>query len=151
LVQRYHITEYLSPAGGCLLTDPIFSRRLRDLFDAHDPVHIRDIELLKIGRHLRLTPVLKAIVGRNAQENEKILQLAAPGDDLLKVAGYPGPLCIIPYGGAAEDIAQAASLCVRYSDAPADEMVSVLWSRGGEEKRISVQSCDPSLPAGLMI
>ena len=151
LAQQYHITEYLSPAGGCLLTDPIFSRRLRDLFDTHDPVQIRDIELLKIGRHLRLAPARKAIVGRNAQDNEKILQLAAPGDDLLKVAGYPGPLCLIPYGGAAEDIAQAASLCVRYSDAPADEMVSVIWSRGEEERRIDAQSCPESLPAGLMI
>jgi len=151
LAQRYHITEYLSPAGGCLLTDPVFSRRLRDLFGQKDPFQIRDIELLKIGRHLRLAPALKAIVGRNAQDNEKILQLAAPGDDLLKVAEYPGPLCLIPYGGAAEDVKQAASLCVRYSDAPADEVVSVLWSRGGEERRIDAQSCPETLPAGLMI
>jgi tRNA-specific 2-thiouridylase len=151
LAQQYHITEYLSPAGGCLLTDPIFSRRLRDLCDTHDPVQIRDIELLKIGRHLRLAPARKAIVGRNEQDNEKILQLAAPGDDLLKVAGYPGPLCLIPYGGAAEDIAQAASLCVRYSDAPKDEEVTVLWSKGGEEQQFSARSCPPTLPAGLMI
>jgi tRNA-specific 2-thiouridylase len=151
LAKRYHITEYLSPAGGCLLTDPIFSRRLRDLFDHHGQVQIKDIELLKIGRHLRLTPALKAIVGRNAQDNEKILQYVDAGDDLLKAEGYPGPLCLIPYGGAAEDITQAASVCVRYSDAPGDEVVSVVWRRGGEEKRISVQSCAPSLPAALMI
>jgi tRNA-specific 2-thiouridylase len=151
LAQRYHITEYLSPAGGCLLTDPIFSRRLRDLFSHQDPIQIRDIELLKIGRHLRLAPALKTIVGRHAQDNENILQLVAPGDDLLKVEGYPGPLCLIPYGGAAEDIARAASICVRYSDAPADEVVSVLWRRGEEEKRINVQSCPASLPTELMI
>jgi tRNA-specific 2-thiouridylase len=151
LAQRYNITEYLSPAGGCLLTDPIFSRRLRDLFVNQDPFQIRDLELLKVGRHLRLTPALKAIVGRHAQDNENISQLAAPGDDLLKVERYPGPLCLIPYGGTAEDIERVASICVRYSDAPAQEVVSVLWSRGEEEKRINVQSCDPSLPAELMI
>jgi hypothetical protein len=151
LAQHYHITEYLSPAGGCLLTDPIFSRRLRDLFLHQEPFHIRDLELLKLGRHLRLTPALKAIVGRHAQDNEKILQLIDPTDDLLKVEGYPGPLCLIPYGGAMEAITRAASICVRYSDAPAEEVVSVLWRRGEEEKRITVQSCPVSLPAELMI
>jgi hypothetical protein len=151
LAQRYHITEHLSPAGGCLLTDPIFSRRLRDLFNHQDPFQIRDLELLKVGRHLRLAPALKVIVGRHAQDNERISQLVDPGDDLLKVEGYPGPLCLVPYGGTAEDIERAASICVRYSDAPPEEVVSVLWKKGTEEKRISVHSCAPSLPAELMI
>ena len=151
LAERYHITEYLSPAGGCLLTDPVFSRRLSDLFNNQGHIKIRDIELLKIGRHLRLTDALKVIVGRHAQDNENISQLAASGDDLLKVKSYPGPLCLIPYGGTSEDIKQAASICVRYSDAPTDEEVTVLWCKDGIEEKISVRSCPPSLPAELMI
>lgn len=151
LADRYHITEYLSPAGGCLLTDPIFSRRLGDLFNNQGHVQIKDIELLKIGRHLRLSPAVKAIVGRHAQDNERILELIAPGDDLLKVEGYPGPLCLIPYGGTEEDIARTASICVRYSDAPSDGEVTVLWRRGEEEKRINVRASPPSLPAELMV
>ena len=150
LAEQYHITEYLTPAGGCLLTDPIFSRRLRDLFH-HDPVQIKDIELLKIGRHLRLSPAVKVIVGRHAQDNERIVGMVAPGDDLLTVEGHPGPLCLIPYGGTLEDITRAASICVRYSDAPPDEEVTVLWSRGEEEHRITVRSSPPSLPTELMI
>jgi tRNA-specific 2-thiouridylase len=151
LAERYHLTEYLSPAGGCLLTDPVFSRRLRDLFTNQGHVQIRDIELLKIGRHLRLTAAAKVIVGRHAQDNERILQLAAQGDDLLKVEGYPGPLCLIPYGEILEDIRRAASICVRYSDAPTDEEVTVLWSKDGQEQKVSARSCSPSLPAELMI
>jgi tRNA-specific 2-thiouridylase len=151
LAQRYHITDYLTPAGGCLLTDPAFSRRLGDLFHHQDDVQIRDIELLKIGRHLRFSPAVKVIVGRRAQDNERIVGLVAPGDDLLKVEAFPGPLCLIPYGGSMDDIERAASICARYSDAPKDEAISVLWSRAGEEKRISVRSCPPSLPAELMI
>jgi len=151
LAEQYHITEYLSPAGGCLLTDPIFSRRLRDLFNNQDPFQIKDIELLKIGRHLRLSPAVKLIVGRHAQDNERIVGMVAPGDDLLTVEGHPGPLCLIPYGGIVEDITRAASICVRYSDAPSDEEVTVLWSRGEEERRITVRSCPVSLPAELMI
>jgi hypothetical protein len=151
LARRYHITEYLTPAGGCLLTDPGFSRRLRDLFGHPEQVQIRDIELLKIGRHLRFSPTMKVVVGRNAQDNERISQLVAPGDDLIKVEGHPGPLCLIPYGGSMEEIQKAASICVRYSDAPKAEVIAVLWSRAGAEKRISVRSCPPSLPAELMI
>jgi tRNA-specific 2-thiouridylase len=151
LARHYHITEYLTPAGGCLLTDPIFSRRLRDLFGHDDQVQIRDIELLKVGRHLRFSPTLKMIVGRNARDNERISQLLVSEDDLLKVEEYPGPLCLIPYGGSCDDVTKAAAICIRYSDAPKAEEVAVLWSRAGEEKRISVRSCLPSVPAGLMI
>jgi tRNA-specific 2-thiouridylase len=151
LARHYHITEYLTPAGGCLLTDPIFSRRLRDLFDHQDPVRIRDIEFLKVGRHLRLSPMVKMIVGRNARDNERISQLLIAGDDLIKVENYPGPVCLIPYGGSMDDVSRAAAICIRYSDAPKTEEIAVLWSRAGEEKRISVCSCPPSLPAELMI
>lgn len=151
LAKRYQITHYLTPAGGCLLTDPGFSRRLSDLFRHQNDFQIRDIELLKIGRHLRFSPAVKVIVGRRAQDNERIVRLIAPGDDLLKVEGYPGPLVLIPCGGSADDIQKAASICIRYSDAPADDAVSVLWSRNGEEKQISVRSCPQSLPAELMI
>jgi tRNA U34 2-thiouridine synthase MnmA/TrmU len=151
LARQYHITDYLTPAGGCLLTDPIFARRLADLFQHQDPIQVRDIELLKVGRHLRLSPEVKVVVGRRAQDNERIAKLVAAGDDLLKVEDHPGPLCLIPYGGQLEDVRQAAAICVRYSDAPQDAMVSVIWSREGEEKRISVQSCPPSLSTGLMI
>jgi len=151
LARRYHITTYLSPAGGCLLTDPIFSRRLRDLFNNQDPVQIRDIELLKIGRHLRLSPTIKVIVGRHARDNERISEMVAPGDDLLKVEEYPGPLCLIPSGGSMDDIQRAAAVCVRYSDAPEDEEVVVSCNRGGEERRIRARSCPVALPAELMI
>jgi hypothetical protein len=151
LAKKYHITHYLTPAGGCLLTDPIFSRRLRDLFDHQDPVQIRDIELLKIGRHLRFSPAMKVVVGRNARDNERISQLLVPGDDLLKVEEYPGPLCLIPYGGSMDDVIKAAAICIRYSDAPKAEEIAVIWSRAGEEKRISGRSCPPSLPTELMI
>jgi tRNA-specific 2-thiouridylase len=151
LARHYHITEFRTPAGGCLLTDPIFSRRLRDLFDHHDQAQIRDIELLKVGRHLRFSPTLKVIVGRNARDNERISQLLVPRDDLLKVEEYPGPLCLIPYGGSLDEVIKAAAICIRYSDAPKEEPITVLWSKAGEEKRISVRACPPSVPAGLMI
>jgi len=53
LAAHFGISDYPKPAGGCLLTEPNFSKRLKDLLgDNPDPRH-RDLELLKVGRHIR--------------------------------------------------------------------------------------------------
>ena len=73
LATDFGITNYAPPAGGCLLTDPIFSKRLRDLFSHEEDRQIRDLDLLKYGRHFRLNPQAKLIVGRTEKDNEGIL------------------------------------------------------------------------------
>jgi tRNA-uridine 2-sulfurtransferase len=118
LADEFGIISYAPPAGGCLLTDPLFSRRLRDLFSHQDNKNIRDIELLKYGRHFRTEDNRKIIVGRNNADNEALKRLSTDVDMILNMAGYPGPLVLVPYGEADEQV--AASLCVRYSDAPDD-------------------------------
>ncbi len=111
------IRHYAPPAGGCLLTDPIFSRRLRDLFSHPDYKNVRDIELLKYGRHFRIDERCKVIVGRNNADNEALKKLTTPHDLILNMATCPGPLVLVPYGGNETFKQTAASLCVRYSDA----------------------------------
>ncbi|MDD4908985.1 MAG: 7-cyano-7-deazaguanine synthase, partial [Candidatus Omnitrophica bacterium] len=54
LADKFNITEYPNPAGGCLLTDPMFSGRLRDLIKHKIDFAVYDIRLLKLGRHFRL-------------------------------------------------------------------------------------------------
>jgi len=49
LAAKFGITGYETPAGGCILTDKSFGRRLRDLLE-HDPdAGLDDLELLKHG------------------------------------------------------------------------------------------------------
>lgn len=116
LAADFGIVKYSPPAGGCLLTDPIFSRRLRDLFSHQADHNIRDLELLKYGRHFRISDNCKIIVGRNNADNEALKKLATSDDLTLNMTNFPGPLVLVPYGN--EDNKQiAASLCVRYSDA----------------------------------
>ncbi len=121
LAVQYGITSYPAPAGGCLLTDPLFSRRLRDLFEHHPRHGIRDIELLKVGRHFRLGETTKAVVGRNAADNETIERLSEPGDALIRIGEFPGPTVLVPGGGDEETRRLAARICARYSDAPRDQ------------------------------
>lgn len=116
LAKELGITDYAQPAGGCLLTNVEFARRLRDLFD-HNVTDMNDIILLKVGRHFRLSPTVKLIVGRNQSENKFIAEMVAPDDILLEVVEYGSPLCLLRGKEAKEFIPLAARICKYYSDA----------------------------------
>jgi tRNA-specific 2-thiouridylase len=130
MARQYGIDHYSTPAGGCLLTDPIFSRRLRDLFRHSMDFHMRDIELLKYGRHFRINEFSKAIVGRNSRENEALQRLSNEEDIVIYIAQFPGPTTIVPHGGDEITIYTAASLCALYSDAPKNEEVTAICRKG---------------------
>jgi tRNA-uridine 2-sulfurtransferase len=142
LAEDYGLINYPSPAGGCLLTDPIFSRRLKELL-AHSPEpELREIELLKTGRHFRLHPRLKIIIGRNKKENEVIEALADEQDLTARFIGFPGPIVLAVGSSTAEDWERAAQLAATYSDAPEGRMGSVQLIQKG---RIWTQKV-PKLP-----
>ncbi len=132
----FGITDYSPPAGGCLLTDPIFSRRLRDLFAHGEDRQIRDFDLLKYGRHFRIDDH-KIIVGRNKADNDALQSLVFQDDLVLFMADFPGPRVLVPYGGDENISSIAASLCIRYSDAPDDAEVKVKCVKGNSSKIIS--------------
>jgi len=94
LAKEWKIKHYPTPAGGCLLTDPGFSKRLKELFDKYLNCDGNDIGLLKLGRHFWERKV-KIIVGRNKKENKTIKKLAKKGDILIEMKNYPGPLTLI--------------------------------------------------------
>jgi tRNA-uridine 2-sulfurtransferase len=151
MAAHYGITSYPAPAGGCLLTDPIFTKRLHDLFDRHPDHAVRDIELLKVGRHFRFNETTKAVVGRNAMDNDTIESLALPGDALIRIAQVPGPTVLIPGGGDAETRLLAARLCARYSDAPSDREVIAYCFINGITTPLSILALTPEESARLII
>ena len=103
LVKKWGLSGFNAPAGGCLLTDPEVAARLRDLF-AHVPGYThRDLVLLTIGRHFRLSPSLRVVLGRTREENEKLLALAVPGDTVFMPEDFRGPTAL-----AAGDVDSAA-------------------------------------------
>jgi len=94
LAEHLGVRDYPCPAGGCLLTDPEVATRLRDLF-AHVPGYTqRDLVLLTIGRHFRLSPSLRVVLGRTREENERLLALAAAGDALFMPEDFRGPTAL---------------------------------------------------------
>jgi len=151
MAKRYGIEAYSSPAGGCLLTDPGFSRRLKDLLDHAGDVKLRDIELLKFGRHLRLNADTKILIGRKERENKAIENLSGPDDCLVKVRDFPGPTVLIPGGCDEETLMRVASFCAVYSDAPKDSDVVATCRNGNTTRFITVRAAEKAEITPLMI
>ncbi len=130
LAQELGLTDYPSPAGGCLLTDSIYSYRLRELLDHNPDPDIREINLLQAGRHFRVSEGTKVIVGRNERENSRIETLAEKGDIMLTVEHYGSPVTLIQGENDGEAVRIAASLTARYSDAKYLPIVEVTVRSG---------------------
>ena len=142
LAEQFGIRDYPCPAGGCLLTDPGFARRIKDLMNHKSDFSLNDVHLLKIGRHFRLSPKLKLVVGRKEEDNKKIQTFAQEGDTLLKVLHHPGPLSLLRGEPNGTEIEKAASITVRYSKAKDLKSVEVLYKKGNEDsyRALSVTS-----------
>ncbi len=117
LASDYGINDYPCPAGGCLLTDPGFALRMKDLMKNNPDFSLNDVHLLKLGRHFRLTPLAKVVVGRNEGENGKILSLAREGDTILRVKDFPGPLSLARGEVSHQEIFRGATITATYSKA----------------------------------
>jgi len=140
LAKKFGIKDFPPPAGGCLLTDPNFSKRMKYLISTAR-LNENEIELLKIGRHFCLDRGARLVVGRNKKENLKIEKLAMPGDFIIKTKEYPGPTGLFRGILSYEPLCQAASIVARYSDAPGNKEVEVSYQRvqDREEKTIKVK------------
>jgi tRNA-uridine 2-sulfurtransferase len=152
LADELEVTDYPAPAGGCLLTEPGFSRRLKDLLE-HDPeAGVAEVELLKHGRHLRLSPRVKLVVGRKESENKALEELAQrldPGKTLkLHALGVPGPLGLYLGPAEGQELAQAAAIVAGYGKTKPGEMAKVQVS-GGQE--LSVEALHRRLAAPLLL
>jgi len=133
LAAAYGIREYPTPAGGCLLTDAGFCRRLRNLQAVRGIRDLRALRLLRIGRHMRLPGGSLCIIGRNQADNEVLHQEMADGDVLLHAVDVPGPTLLIPFGAQeADDITQAAQVCAAYGDPRQQPTVTVRVVTSGE-------------------
>jgi len=141
LAEQWGIREYPSPAGGCLLTEENFSRRLADLFEHHPDCMIADVYPLKVGRHFRTDRGAKVIVGRNHAENLRLQDLDVPGTH-VRLAGRPGPQVVLQ-GAGGEDAAQlGGDAAFAYASAPEGGAFEILVS--GPDMEARTQAFTPS-------
>ena len=138
MAKEYGIQDPPNAGGGCLLTDPAFGLRAKDLFGHIQTPSINDIELLKLGRHHRLDEQTKMVVGRNRAENETIRMLAMPDDIILEARDHVGPTTILRGSTAKDHTALAASVTLKYSDAPDAEGAVTIW-HGEDSEHVTVK------------
>ncbi|MFO7751655.1 MAG: tRNA 4-thiouridine(8) synthase ThiI [Desulfobacteraceae bacterium] len=130
LAEKFGVTDYPSPAGGCLLTDVNFSRRLRDLMFVQKEFEKRELHLLKHGRHFRLDDRHKAVVGKTEADNNAILEYYdSTSDVLIRHGSRPGPVVLVPGRAGGDVVEKGAYLCAAYTkkirrDVPADIMLA---------------------------
>jgi hypothetical protein len=134
LARKLDLPDYPSPAGGCLLTDKVFSRRLKDLLSQQSSPRRKDIGLLKLGRHFRIAPQAKLIVGRNKTENEEIRGLSEKNDLILSSMSVPGPTVRVSGTLSDTSLEIAAAITVAYSDVGTAKSVDVRVMKGSEDK-----------------
>ena len=99
LARKYKLKNYPLPAGGCLLTDPEFSKRLIKLLDNYPDCDINDVEIIKNGRVFWLKAkgnvFVLAVIGRNHEESEKLKKLAKKGDFIVELKEITGPSTLV--------------------------------------------------------
>lgn len=128
LAAKYGITDFPAPAGGCILADPILSKRIAQLYSSESvlktaEIDVPDIRVLLVGRQFILPGGGWLIVGRDEKDNIKLEKLAQAEDAVLLMEDWPGPLAVLKKAGSQypdrvkleRDIEIAASLVVRYA------------------------------------
>jgi len=140
LAEKYGITDYAQPAGGCCyLADANYSKKFRDLLSnrkerSYSP---EDAVFLGLGRHFRISPTVKAIVGRDQNENEVMARMQ--GERMaMRVEDIPGPLCLIEGRPDADELVVLAALTARYADGGESQRVRVSYTAGEQTGSLEV-------------
>lgn len=128
MAETLDIGDYPCPSGGCLLTDKIFSKKVKDLLEHKADVGKTDLTLLKTGRHFRFRGS-KVIVGRDEADNLRLKTHSQPGHTVIEPVGFPGPVAVITEDGADDVREFAGSLILRYAQ-KSNGMRTVRATRG---------------------
>ncbi|MBU3189030.1 tRNA 4-thiouridine(8) synthase ThiI [Clostridium bowmanii] len=141
LAEKWGILDYPSPAGGCKLTEPSYSVRLKELLEHKEDTSKKDLELLKIGRHFRITKDAKIISSRTEEEGELLEQFLTEEDLMFLPVDYNGSTIVIIGKATDKDIEFAAKVSGRYCKGKDDKLISIKYGTYGTslDKSIDVQ------------
>lgn len=117
LAAELGVKEYPNPAGGCLLTELSYQSKVRDIFSHSDRLDPRDFRLLRIGRHFRLAPGTRLIVGRGEEENLLLETHLHPGETAFRWEDGGSPLGLLIGESDEATLQTAGRILLRYTKA----------------------------------
>jgi tRNA U34 2-thiouridine synthase MnmA/TrmU len=145
LAKELGVVDWPQPAGGCCyLTDESFARKFFDVLDAREEsgearrMEPNDVVLLSTGRHFRLSPRAKLVVGRNEVENAILDRYGSGRARLAAAEPVLGPVALVEGEPTWEERMLACAILARYGKAKEQTSVSVEWSEDGVLERYEV-------------
>jgi len=130
LAKEIGLDDFESPGGGCLLTDENFGKKMFD-FIKYDKFEVKDIPVMKFGRHFRLADGAKLVIGRDKEENEHLQNIDNDKYYHIKTVGLPGPHALLSKNATQKDKELSASAILTYCKTSVDN--SYTLSYDGEE------------------
>ena len=127
MVKDIGLENFEAPAGGCLLTEINFSKRLED-FVKNDTMETNDIDTLKFGRHLRLPDGAKLIVGRHQEDNDKLKATTSNKYYKARILDASGPLCLLQKDASDADKELATRFIITYGRTDLNKEYEVTYS-----------------------
>lgn len=144
LAKKWNIVDYPSPAGGCKLTEPNYSVRLKEILNHKENVENRELELLKIGRHFRVTENAKIISTRTAEEVDLLKKCLTQEDLVFLAKDFKGSMVVVVGDAKKEDIEFAAKVTARYCKGKDEKTLLIRYGKYQHplNKILEVSSCE---------
>ena len=103
----------------------------------NQPITPEDVILLKVGRHFRPAPGVKAIIARDEEES-RFLSGFKFGRTLLETENYGGPTTLITGDLTKELISDVARITARYGQGRDANSVTLKCISNGDSSNIEV-------------
>ena len=126
LAKEIGLADFESPGGGCLLTDENFGKKMFD-FIKYDTFEVRDIPVMKFGRHFRLEGGAKLVIGRNQEENAYLQNIDNDKYYHIKTVGLPGPHALLSKNASEDDKNLASKAILTYCKANVENSYTVAY------------------------
>jgi len=126
MAKEIGLKDFESPGGGCLLTDPYFAKKMFD-FIKYDTFEVKDIPVMKYGRHLRLPDGAKLVIGRNQEENKYLQEIENDKYFHIKTKGIPGPHSLLSKSATQADKDLATKIILTYCKTTPEETYTLLY------------------------
>jgi hypothetical protein len=134
MAKEMGLAEWPQPAGGCcFLTDESFARKFFDILGQREAagqprtIDRDDVVLMTTGRHFRLSPTVKLMVGRTEVENGTLESYAGDSRSRLVARAHAGPVALVEGVATWEERRLAASIVARYGKGKDQPLVEMEW------------------------
>jgi len=94
LADRLGVSGFAQPSGGCLLTEKVFGRRVKDVL-ARGCGDVKEMTILGAGRYFRLSDGAFVMLGRDKGENDFLLTHAIESDLIFRTYDFPSPTAVL--------------------------------------------------------